>query len=59
MAARKPKPRKQRKAPPDPSASLFPVETAPPGYTLVRQHYRRIKGKGKFGGCSIGNRDRF
>jgi len=47
MAARKAKPRKQRKALPDPSSSLFPVETAPPGYTLVRQHYRRIKGKGK------------
>lgn len=47
MAARKRQPRKARKAPPDPSASLFPVETAPPGYTLVRQHYRRVKGKGK------------
>lgn len=47
MAARKTRPRKARKAPPDPSASLFPAETAPPGYTLVRQHYRRIKGKGK------------
>lgn len=48
MAARKPKPpRKPRKAPPDPSSSLFPAETAPPGYTLVRQHYRRIRGKGK------------
>jgi len=48
MAARKPKPRKAaRKATPDPALSLFPGETAPPGYTLVRQHYRRIKGKGK------------
>ena len=47
MAARKPKPRKPRKALHDPSSSLFPAETAPPGYTLVRQHYRRIKGKGK------------
>lgn len=47
MAARKAKPRKARKAPPDPALSLFPNETAPPGYTLVRQHYRRIKGKGK------------
>jgi hypothetical protein len=47
MAARKPKPRKPRKAPPDPALSLFPSETAPPGYTLVRQHYRRVKGKGK------------
>ena len=47
MAARKPKPRQGRKAPPDPALSLFPGETAPPGYTLVRQHYRRIKGKGK------------
>jgi hypothetical protein len=48
MAARKPKPRKApRKAPPDPSASLFPAETAPPGYTLVRQHYRRVRGKSK------------
>ena len=36
-----------RKPPPDPALSLFPGETAPPGYTLVRQHYRRIKGKGK------------
>lgn len=47
MAARKLKPRKPRKALPDPSTSLFPAETAPPGYTLVRQHYRRVKGKGK------------
>lgn len=47
MAARKLKPRKPRKAPPDPSSSLFPAESAPPGYTLVRQHYRRVKGKGK------------
>ena len=47
MAARKLKPRKSRKALPDPATSLFPAETAPPGYTLVRQHYRRIKGKGK------------
>jgi hypothetical protein len=47
MAARKLKPRKARKSLPDPSTSLFPAETAPPGYTLVRQHYRRIKGKGK------------
>jgi len=47
MAPRKQKPRKTRKTPPDPAASLFPAETAPPGYTLVRQHYRRIKGKGK------------
>jgi hypothetical protein len=48
MAARKPKPRKPRKALPDPSSSLFPAETAPPGYTLVRQHYRRVvKGKSK------------
>lgn len=47
MAARKTRPRKARKVPPDPSASLFPAETAPPGYTLVRQHYRRVKGKSK------------
>jgi hypothetical protein len=47
MAARKPKQSKARKAPPDPSAFLFPAETAPPGYTLVRQHYRRVKNKGK------------
>jgi hypothetical protein len=47
MAARKAKPRKKRKATPDPALSLFPSETAPPGYTLVRQHYRRVKGKGK------------
>lgn len=47
MAARKAKPRKARKIVPDPALSLFPGETAPPGYTLVRQHYRRIKGKGK------------
>jgi hypothetical protein len=47
MATRKPKPRKPRKPMPDPSASLFPAETAPPGYTLVRQHYRRVRGKGK------------
>ena len=48
MAARKAKRGKApRKAPPDPSASLFPAETAPPGYTLVRQHYRRVKGKSK------------
>jgi hypothetical protein len=47
VAARKAKARKGRKAPPDPALSLFPGETAPPGYTLVRQHYRRVKGKGK------------
>jgi hypothetical protein len=48
MAARKQKARKApRKALPDPSASLFPAETAPSGYTLVRQHYRRVRGKSK------------